>query len=307
MHTHHPRALASAGLVSLLLAVLAFGALADSAGAKSRPAQGVWTGITYGNNYSKFTFKVSGNKVTHFVDRAAGCNALSGYQVQTITFPGSAKIGSGGSFSESRHPIKGTTDTLKGKIKGGKASGTLVQSGVCDTGSQKWVAKPGRKAPKAPKQKLSACKPSSCKASNGLVFHITGVDTTLTTIQNPNAGPYDNTVDSGLSATGGGVLVTMTASNPTGSAISFATPNEFTLLDGAGGYDADRNEDGFDLVTQDGKIPTDSNTCQSVLVTVPPKGSSGTVTLCFAVPQSARHSMSALFNYPQTMAKIPLG
>jgi hypothetical protein len=294
-------------VVVATLAGLTGGALAGSAAAKARYPQGLWTGITYGNNYSKFTFRLSGNRVTKFVDRAVGCNAFpGGYQTQTITFPGGVKVGSSGSFHEVRRPVKGTTDTLKGTIKGDKASGTLVQAGVCDTGSQPWVAKPGKMPPKAPKTHLSKCSRSACPATDGLVFHVTGVDTTLTSIQNPNAGPFSNTIDPGLSASGGGVLVTLTASNPTGSAISIATPNEFTLLDGAAGHDADRDETGYDVVTQDGRIATNANTCDSEAVEVPPKGHSGTVTLCFAVPAAARKAMNVLFDYPTTMAKIPL-
>jgi len=39
---------------------------------------------------------------------------------------------------------------------------------------------------------------------------------------------------------------------------------------------------------------------------VPPRETSGPVTICFPVAASARHSMSIAFDYPQTAAKIPL-
>ena len=306
MRFHRLRVLGFACAASATIAISALAALADSAAAGSRYPQGLWTGIVYPDNSSQFTFRVKGDRITAFVDRAVGCNAYpNGYQIQTITFPVGAAISAGGSFRIVRH-VLGATDTLTGSFRGGSASGLLTQIGVCDTGAQHWVARPGKTPPKPPKPRLAACTPAACQATDKLIFHITGVDRTLTSVQDPNAGPYVNTVDPALTATGGGVLVTFTVSNPTGNAISLATPNEFTLVDAAGGYTTAVNEDGMDLVTQDGAIATNSNTCLSELVTVPPKETSGPVTLCFPVPASARHSMTIDFDYPQTSAKIPL-
>jgi hypothetical protein len=46
-------------VVVATLAGLTGVALAGSAAAKARYPQGLWTGITYGNNYSKFTFRLT--------------------------------------------------------------------------------------------------------------------------------------------------------------------------------------------------------------------------------------------------------
>ncbi len=287
---------------SFLICVAALAVAPTAAAAKT--AQGTWTGITYPDNVSKFTFTVHGSKVSHFVDRAVGCYAYpGGYQVQTITLPGSARIAANGSFTLTRHPVKGATDTVKGRFKGGTASGTLTQKGVCDTGAQKWVARPGKTPPKPPKPpKLAACTKSSCKATDGLVFKVTGVDTTLTSRPNEPAA-----WDPDLGASGG-VLVELTASNSTGKSVAFTTPNEWTLSDPSGHHYAARDETGFDLVTNDGKMEPNSSTCNSELYTVAAHAKTGTVTLCFAYPAGVSHKgLELLFDYPTTMAKIPLG
>jgi hypothetical protein len=287
---------------AVLLASLIVAAAVPAA-AHAKVAPGTWSGITYPDNVSKFTFTVHGSRISHFVDRAVGCYAYPGYQVQTITLPGSARIAPNGSFTLTRHPVKGATDTLKGRFKGATASGTLTQKGVCDTGTQKWVARAGKTPPKPPKPpKLAACTKSSCKATDGLVFKVTGVDTQLTSEPN-QAAAWDSDLGSS-----GGVLIELTASNSTAKTLTFTTPNEWTLSDPSGHHYAARNETGFNLVTSDGKIRTDSSTCGSQLYAVPAHRKTGTISLCFVYAAGSSHKgLQLLFDYPTTMAKIPLG
>lgn len=99
-----------------------------------------YKGIVDKDKSQKLSFKVSGGKVRKW-KAVIYATCPSGGQI-TVTVP-SAKIGKGGKFKRRYQPVKGseTYVTLKGKVKGGKASGTIQQEGFCTFEKEPWKAK----------------------------------------------------------------------------------------------------------------------------------------------------------------------
>jgi hypothetical protein len=270
---------------------------------------GLWTGITTGHIPSRFTFTVRGGQVSDFVDPAIGCFTWpAGYQVQTIALPGATPIGSGGAFDEVVRPTEATQE-LKGTFTAADAAaGTISQAGVCDTGTVPWVARPGSTPPPPPPPPRVDCPTdTNCQATDGLLVDVVGVDRTLTSIQNPQDPPYIQTIDRTLAATGG-ILLEVVLTNPTAAPITITTSGGmWTLGDGAGGHEPSLNEQDNDVVTTDGAIATNGSTCENAVVTIAPGRTAAPFALCFAVSAAARSGAHLLFNYPDTMASLPLG
>ena len=90
---------------------------------------------------AKLSFKVSGGKVKKW-KAVIYASCFTGNQLTTVTIP-TTKIKAGGKFSRKYQPVpeSETFVTVKGKISGGKASGTVVETGDCSFDKVKWSAK----------------------------------------------------------------------------------------------------------------------------------------------------------------------
>lgn len=120
-------------LAILCLALAATGPVASGAGTTYKGKIGT-------DKSQKLSFKVSGGKVRKWkAVKYASC--FGGNQLTTLTIP-ATKL-KGGKFSRRYQPVPSSETylTVKGKVSGGKASGTVVQTGACSFEKTKWKAK----------------------------------------------------------------------------------------------------------------------------------------------------------------------
>lgn len=118
----------------ILLACLPLSGVASGAG-------GTYKGIVDKDKSQKLSFKVSGGKVKKW-KAVIYASCFTGNHLTTVTIP-STKIKKGGKFSRKYQPVpeSETFVTVKGKVAGGKARGTVVETGSCSFEKQKWSAK----------------------------------------------------------------------------------------------------------------------------------------------------------------------
>ena len=121
-------------VVVILIACLALSGVASGAGS-------TYKGLVDKDKSQKLSFKVSGGKVKKW-KAVIYASCFTGNQLTTVTIP-ATKIKSGGKFSRKYQPVpeSETYVTVKGKISGGKASGTVVETGDCSFEKMKWSAK----------------------------------------------------------------------------------------------------------------------------------------------------------------------
>jgi len=119
-------------LAVLLIAALTVSGVASGAGS-------TYKGKIGSDKSQKLSFKVSGGKVKKWkAVKYATC--FGGGQLTTLTIP-ATKL-KNGKFSRKYQPVPSSETylTVKGKVRGSKASGTVVQTGSCEFEKTKWKA-----------------------------------------------------------------------------------------------------------------------------------------------------------------------
>lgn len=118
----------------LVISVVALAPPALAAGAASR-----YKGSVGGDKSQTLTFQVKGGKVRNWT-ATIYATCYTGGLLITVVVPKAALRG--GRFSAKYKPTSGPTEiTLKGRIVGGRATGTIAEMGSCGFNTEKWNAK----------------------------------------------------------------------------------------------------------------------------------------------------------------------
>jgi hypothetical protein len=267
-----------------------------------------WNGALDRSHPTKLSFFSSGSHITKFTIPIIGCTSATGYQTETIYIP-SIPV-QHGHFSMKYHPPrtpKLVMIKLSGKLTGREATGTVTGTGLCGTGPQPFHANPGRFRPvKAPAPAQGSCTMSGCLAGNGMFIHVTIVDRTIKSVDDPT-NIYNSSADSFLANGGVGISVTGTdrsAQDP----FTFAPVANFQLRLGSGRLVPDDATDSTVVSGSGAQYPCADPTSSQQQLT---RGASdGPVNLCYDANNASDRQHLTLYYMPDgstVLAKIPLG
>jgi hypothetical protein len=283
---------------------LLFGMSAGPASAKSSK----WNGALDRSHATKLSFLSSGSQITKFTIPIIGCTSATGYQTETIYIP--AIPVHRGHFSIKYHPPKTPRSVmvkLSGTLTERGAAGTVTGTGLCGTGPQPFHANPGKFHPvKTPAPAQGSCTMSGCLASNGMFIHVTIVDRTIKSVDDPS-NIYNSSADAFLANGGVGISVTGTnrsADDP----FTFAPVANFQLRLGSGRLVQDDATDSTVVSGSGAQFPCADPTSSQQQLTH--GASSGPVNLCYDADNASDRQHLTLYYMPDgstVLAKISLG